>query len=95
MLFDIPFIADWSKIGEYRQKQTDKNNNRKTKPDLTGTINPATKDCCKKMVYSAKQKVGVTGILGLSLQFIQMGQLEFNAERFNIRKVTQYFKSGT
>eukprot|EP00804_Cyclotella_cryptica_P005794 CCRYP_000104-RA/>CCRYP_000104-RA protein AED:0.32 eAED:0.32 QI:0/0/0/1/0/0/2/0/149 len=25
MLFDVPFIADWSKIGEYRQKQTDNN----------------------------------------------------------------------
>ena len=25
MLFDIPFLADWSNIGEYRQKQTDKN----------------------------------------------------------------------
>ena len=25
MLFDIPFLADWSKIGEYRQKQTSKN----------------------------------------------------------------------
>eukprot|EP00804_Cyclotella_cryptica_P002984 CCRYP_006006-RA/>CCRYP_006006-RA protein AED:0.45 eAED:0.42 QI:0/-1/0/1/-1/0/1/0/75 len=24
MLFDIPFNADWSKIGAYRQKQTDK-----------------------------------------------------------------------
>ena len=24
MLFDVPFIVDWSKIGEYRQKQTDK-----------------------------------------------------------------------
>ncbi len=23
MLFDIPFIADWNKIGEYRQHQTD------------------------------------------------------------------------
>jgi len=22
MLFDVPFLADWSKIGEYRQKQT-------------------------------------------------------------------------
>jgi hypothetical protein len=22
MLFDIPFIADWSKIGNYRQRQT-------------------------------------------------------------------------
>ena len=25
MLFDVPFLANWSKIGEYRQKQTDKN----------------------------------------------------------------------
>ena len=25
MLFDILFLADWLKIGEYRQKQTDKN----------------------------------------------------------------------
>jgi hypothetical protein len=24
-LFDIPFIADWKKIGELRQKQTDLN----------------------------------------------------------------------
>ncbi len=23
MLFDIPYIADWSKIGDYRQCQTD------------------------------------------------------------------------
>ena len=25
MLFDVPFLADWSKIGEYRQNQKDKN----------------------------------------------------------------------
>jgi hypothetical protein len=23
MLFDIPFIANWNKIGDYRQRQTD------------------------------------------------------------------------
>jgi len=33
MLFDIPFVADWHKIGDYRQRQTDhskirENNNR-------------------------------------------------------------------
>ena len=31
MLFDIPFIADWNKIGEYRQKQTDANTKRENK----------------------------------------------------------------
>ncbi len=29
MLFDIPFIADWQKIGEHRQQLTDLNNARK------------------------------------------------------------------
>jgi hypothetical protein len=29
MLFDIPFIADWNKIGDYKQHQTDLNTARK------------------------------------------------------------------
>jgi hypothetical protein len=29
MLFDIPFLADWNKIGEYRQRQTDRNTAKK------------------------------------------------------------------
>ncbi len=28
MLFDIPYIADWNKIGDYRQHQTDLNTKR-------------------------------------------------------------------
>jgi hypothetical protein len=28
MLFDIPYIADWNKIGDYRQRQTDLNTQR-------------------------------------------------------------------
>jgi len=28
MLFDIPFLADWNKIGEHRQCQTDRNTER-------------------------------------------------------------------
>jgi len=28
MLFDIPFVADWHKIGGYRQHQTDRSNIR-------------------------------------------------------------------
>jgi hypothetical protein len=31
MLFDIPFIADWHKIGEHRQRLTDLNNSRENK----------------------------------------------------------------
>ncbi len=29
MLFDIPFVADWNKIGDYRQRQTDHSNTHK------------------------------------------------------------------
>jgi hypothetical protein len=31
MLFDIPFIADWNKIGDYRQHQTDLSTERENK----------------------------------------------------------------
>jgi hypothetical protein len=31
LLFDIPFIADWQKIGEHRQRLTDLNNARENK----------------------------------------------------------------
>ena len=31
MLFDIPFIADWIKIGDYRQCQTDRNTRHENK----------------------------------------------------------------
>eukprot|EP00956_Cyclotella_meneghiniana_P015231 scaffold23138_cov41-Cyclotella_meneghiniana.AAC.1 len=31
MLFDVPFLADWKKIGDNRQRQTDRNNERENK----------------------------------------------------------------
>eukprot|EP00956_Cyclotella_meneghiniana_P023037 scaffold44195_cov23-Cyclotella_meneghiniana.AAC.4 len=31
MLFDVPFLADWKKIGDYRQRQTDRNTERENK----------------------------------------------------------------
>jgi hypothetical protein len=37
MLFDIPFLADWSKIGKYRQERI---LSEKTVAMLTGNINP-------------------------------------------------------
>ncbi len=34
MLFDIPYIADWNKIGDYRQHQTDLN----TQPEKNSRV---------------------------------------------------------
>ncbi len=31
MLFNIPFLADWNKIGDYRQRQTDLNTEHENK----------------------------------------------------------------
>ena len=37
MLFDIPYIADWSKIGKRRQQQVDRSNTIENKNKLTLT----------------------------------------------------------
>jgi hypothetical protein len=31
MLFDVSFLADWNKVGDYRQRQTDRNTARENK----------------------------------------------------------------
>jgi hypothetical protein len=55
MLFDIPFIADWKKIGEHRQRLPDLN----TAHENEGRIDMITKLVRKYLfrtkVYSAKQ----------------------------------------
>ena len=48
---------------------------------VIGTTKLVIKYFLEKMVSSANQKVGMNVILGLSQQFIQMGQLGFNAEQ--------------
>ena len=37
MLFGVPFLVNWKKIGEYRQTQTDRNTEREIIPMWTGT----------------------------------------------------------
>ena len=43
MLFDIPFLADWNKIGEHRQHQTDLNMEMKIAHVVIGTTTLVTK----------------------------------------------------
>ena len=40
MLFDVPFLADWKKIGEYRQNQTDKNTARENTTQIDWDYQP-------------------------------------------------------
>ncbi len=43
MLFNIPFVADWQKIGNYRQRQTDRSNIRENNNVLTTITKLVTK----------------------------------------------------
>ena len=82
MLFDIPFLADWNKIGEYRQHQTDRNTQHENKCCMDWDYKIGDKVLlCNLMVSSSNQKVNTIVILGLYQQFIQMEQSGFNAEQ--------------
>ncbi len=48
---------------------------------VIGTTKLVIKNFLEKMVSFANQRDGMSVILGLSNQFIQMGQLGFNAEQ--------------
>ena len=48
MLFDIPFIADWQKIGEYRQRLTDRSNARKNEGRIDYDYNVGQKVLVRK-----------------------------------------------
>jgi hypothetical protein len=43
MLFAVPFLTDWSKIREHRQKQTEKNTDHKNKARLGWDYQPGNK----------------------------------------------------
>jgi hypothetical protein len=47
-LFDIPFIADWQKIGEHRQQLTDLNNARENKGRIDYDYNVGQKVLLRK-----------------------------------------------
>jgi hypothetical protein len=38
MLFNVLFVADWKKIGDYRQHQTDRSNKRENKKNASTMI---------------------------------------------------------
>ncbi len=56
MLFDIPFLADWSKIGEHRQKQMDKNTVKENSGHIDWDYQPSDKVLVIKDVILHKSK---------------------------------------
>jgi hypothetical protein len=80
MLFDIPFIVDWKKIGEHRQKLTDLNTACENKGRIDRITQLARKYLYGTKVYSAKQSPDDRKTPGQLQQSIQMEQLQFNVE---------------
>ena len=76
-----PLLADWNKIGDHRQRQTDLNTACEIRSRHDWDYKVGDKVLLRKDGILRNQKVGMKVILGLSHQFIQMGQSGFNAEQ--------------
>ena len=74
MLFDTPFLADWNKIGEHRQLQTNLNMEWENHSCRDCNLKVGDQVFLRKDGIIANQKVGMRVILRLSQWFIQMGQ---------------------
>ena len=96
MLFGILFLADWSKVGEYRQKQTDKNTVTENSGCIDWDYQPSDKVLVIKHGILSKSESRydsepwtITSVQTNGTIRIQSGT---KSERLNNRRVTPYFK---
>jgi hypothetical protein len=81
MMFIIPNIADWNKIGDYRQRQTDLNTKRENNSRIDYDYKVGGKGLVRKDGILRKQKADMTVNHGQSHQFIQMAQSGSNGKQ--------------
>jgi hypothetical protein len=98
MLFDIPYLADWHKIGEYRQKLTDKNTLRENKKrvDYDYKVNEKVliaKDGILRKTESRYDNDPWT-IVSVHTNGTIMVQRGNKSQRINIRRVTPFFEEN-
>eukprot|EP00804_Cyclotella_cryptica_P007309 CCRYP_002538-RA/>CCRYP_002538-RA protein AED:0.44 eAED:0.44 QI:13/-1/1/1/-1/0/1/71/147 len=96
MLFDVPYIADWSKIGEYRQKQTYKNTRWENASHIDWDYQPSDKVqlqkdsiLCKTESQYESDPWTITSVHTNGTIRVQHGT---KSERLNIRRVKPYFE---
>jgi hypothetical protein len=94
MLFDIPFVADWKQIGDYRQNQTDcsnkQENNKRVDYDYKVGDKILTQKngiLCKAESIWKKEPWTITTVHTNGTIRIQCGT---KLERINIRRVTPF-----
>ncbi len=97
MLFDIPFLADWNKIGDYRQHQTDRNTQCENKPRVDWNYNIGDKGLlCKEGILrksESKYHCDPWTISTVHTNGTIRVHCGTKSERLNIRRVTPYFEN--
>eukprot|EP00804_Cyclotella_cryptica_P025230 CCRYP_010344-RB/>CCRYP_010344-RB protein AED:0.29 eAED:0.29 QI:0/-1/0/1/-1/0/1/0/96 len=96
MLFDIPFIADQLKIGEYRQKQTDINTRQENASRIDWDYQPGDKVLLQKESTLHKTESRYENDPWTFMSVHTNGTIRVQrgtkSERLNIRRVTPYFE---
>ena len=96
MLFDIPFVADWHKIGDYRQKHTDRNTNRENARRYDYDYVVGEKVLIRKdgiLRNTESRYKGPWTIIQVHTSGTIRVQRGTRSERMNIRRVTPYHTS--
>ena len=93
----IPYIADWSKIGDYRQRQTDLNTARENKHRVDYDYKVGDKVLIRKDGILRKSESRydsepwtITSVHTDGTIRVERGT---KSERINIRRVTPYFRN--
>ena len=96
MLFDIPFLADWNKIGDFRQHQTDRNTERENKTRVDYDYKSGDKVLIRKDGILRKSESRydsdpwtITSVHTNGTIRVERGT---KSERINIRRVTPFFE---
>jgi hypothetical protein len=96
MLFDIPFIADWQKIGEHRQQLTDLNNARENEGRIDYDYKVGQKVLLRKegILCNAESRWHKKPwlITSAHMNGTIAVQCRNNIDRMNIRRVKQFEK---
>ena len=96
MLFDIPYIADWNKVGEHRQRQTDLNTTRENQKRVDFDYEVGGKVLIRKDGILRKSESRydsdpwtITSVHTNGTIRVTRGK---KSERINIRRVTPFFE---
>ncbi len=99
MLFDIPFLADWNKIGEHRQRQTDRNTERENRSRRVWDHKVGDQVLLRKdgILHKgvSRYESDTWTITSVHTNGTIRVQRRTKSERLNIRRVTPFFNNQT